>query len=164
MTKPDESGPAGHDTFPAPRPDPRHRPGGARDDAGTVTAFTVVLTAALLACAGLVLDGGLALATKVQAVGDAQEAARAGAQAIDLTAFRRQGTVALQPEAAAAAARAYLATAGATGTVRVVGDQVTVSVERERPVQILGMLGIGPFHITATATAIASRGPIGGPA
>jgi len=53
-------------------------------ESGMVTAFVVVFTLALLVMAGLVLDGGLALSAKVQAIDDAQAAARAGAQAIDI--------------------------------------------------------------------------------
>ena len=53
----------------------RHR----RDD-GTVTAYTVIITLAVLAFAGLVLDAGLAVTTKVNAVSVAQSAARAGAR------------------------------------------------------------------------------------
>jgi len=37
------------------------------DERGQVTAFVVVITMALILCAGLVIDGGLTLAAKVQA-------------------------------------------------------------------------------------------------
>ena len=57
-----------------------------RHDEGTVTAFVVILTTALLACAGLVLDGGLALTARVRAVNLAQEAARAGGSEVLLIA------------------------------------------------------------------------------
>jgi hypothetical protein len=63
---------------------------GARlgDESGMVTAFVVIFTLALVLMAGLVLDGGLALAAKVQAIDDGQAAARAGAQAIDIPTYR----------------------------------------------------------------------------
>jgi len=41
--------------------------------------------------AGLVIDGGLGLAAEVRATDEAQSAARAGAQAIDLAAYRQAG-------------------------------------------------------------------------
>ena len=41
-----------------------------RED-GTVTAFVVVFTAALILFAGLVIDGGLTLAARVQAINEA---------------------------------------------------------------------------------------------
>ena len=76
----------------------RPRLAGAGDDeSGMVTAFVVIFTLALLAMAGLVLDGGLALAAKVQAIDDAQAAARAGAQAIDIPLYRATGQVTLDP-------------------------------------------------------------------
>ena len=62
---------------------PQPRAGGTdwwRADGGRVTAFVVVLMTAILALAGLALDGGLALAATVRAVGQAESAARAGAQ------------------------------------------------------------------------------------
>ena len=49
-------------------------------DRGHVTAFVILLVLAALLVAGLVLDGGLALSAKAQALDTAQEAARAGAQ------------------------------------------------------------------------------------
>lgn len=71
-------------------------------DEGRVTAFVVVLVTAILALAGLTLDGGLALAAKVRANGEAEAAARAGAQAIDLTAYRNTGAMQLIPAQAVA--------------------------------------------------------------
>ncbi len=66
-------------------------------ESGMVTAFVVVFTMALIAMAGLVLDGGLALSAKVQAIDDAQAAARAGAQAIDIPLYRSTGHITLDP-------------------------------------------------------------------
>src|SRR6266496_3713638 len=82
------------------------------DQSGRVTAFVVIMVTAILLFAGLVLDGGLALAAKVRALGEAQEAARAGAQEIDLAAYRADGTLRLAPQQASAAARNYLAATG----------------------------------------------------
>ena len=62
-----------------------------------VTAFVVIFTFALLLLAGLVIDGGLTLAARVQAIDEAQAAARAGAQAIDLPLFRSTGQIVLDP-------------------------------------------------------------------
>lgn len=141
------------------------------DDSGRVTAFFVVLTTAVLLFAGLVLDGGLALAAKVRAIGAAQEAARAGAQAIDLGAYRTDGTLRLDPDRAAALARAYLADSAisrshATGggpdltvSVVVVGDTVTVTVAVSEPTQLLGLVGIPSIKVSGTGSAHPDRGP-----
>ena len=75
-----------------------------------MTAFVVVLTIGIFTLAGLTLDGGLALAAKVRANGQAEAAARAGAQAIDLGAYRASGALHLVPAQPVADAQSYLAT------------------------------------------------------
>jgi Flp pilus assembly protein TadG len=124
-----------------------------RADEGQVTGFVVVLTTGILTLAGLTLDGGLALAATVRAAGQAEAAARAGAQAVDLAAYRDSGTLHLMPAQAAAAARAHLAVEGATGTVTVSGDTVTVTVTASQPTQLLGLVGIGALHVRGQGSA-----------
>ncbi|WP_416968262.1 pilus assembly protein TadG-related protein [Streptomyces sp. 4F14] len=126
------------------------RPAG---DAGQVTPFVVILTAAVVMFAGLLLDGGLALAAKTRALGEAQEAARAGAQALDLTAYRTDGTVRLDPAQARTRARTYLATTNDTGVVTVVGDTVSVTVTVHQATQLLRFIGLDTLTVTATGTA-----------
>ena len=128
-------------------------------ESGMVTAFVVIFTLALLLMAGLVLDGGLALATKVQAIDDAQAAARAGAQAIDIPTYRASGQITLDPAQAAADAERYLAAAGQVGTVSVNGKQVTVTVTITEPTQILSLAGINHLTETGTGTATAEQNP-----
>jgi hypothetical protein len=125
-----------------------------------VTAFVVALTIGILALAGLTLDGGLALAAKVQANGQAQAAARAGAQAIDLTAYRATGTLQLVPAQAVADAQSYLAGVGASGTVTVSGDTVTVTVTATERTQLLGMVGISSLVVHGHASAHPQRGVV----
>ncbi len=127
-------------------------------ESGMVTTFAVIFTLALVLMAGLVLDGGLALAAKVQAIDDAQAAARAGAQAIDIPTYRASGQITLDPAQAAADAERYLAAAGHTGTVSVNGEQVTVTVTITQPTQILGLAGIDHLTETGTGTATAEQG------
>jgi hypothetical protein len=127
-------------------------------ESGMVTAFVVIFTLALLLMAGLVLDGGLALAAKVQAIDDAQAAARAGAQAIDIPTYRATGQITLDPAQATVDAQHYLATAGHAGTVAVNGNQVTVTVTISQPTQILSIAGIGHLTETGSGTAIAEQG------
>ncbi len=127
-------------------------------ESGMVTAFVVIFTLALLLMAGLVLDGGLALAAKVQAIDDAQAAARAGAQAIDIPTYRASGQITLDPAQATADAEHYLAAAGHTGTVSVTGEQVTVTVTITQATQILDLAGIDHLTETGTGTATAEQG------
>lgn len=133
-----------------------------RDQSGRVTAFVIIMVTAILLFAGLVLDGGLALAAKVRAVGEAQEAARAGAQEIDLTAYRATGTLRLLPQQASAAARNYLAAAGHSGSVSVAGNTVNVTVTISQPTELLGLIGIGSITVTGSGQAQPQRG-IDGP-
>ncbi|NKQ59013.1 hypothetical protein HFP15_39845 [Amycolatopsis sp. K13G38] len=129
-----------------------------RADEGRTTAFVVVLTIGILTLAGLTLDGGLALAAKVKANGQAEAAARAGAQAIDLTAYRTNGTLQLVPARAVADAHSYLATVGGAGTVTVSGDTVTVTIASTQPTQLLGMIGISSLTVHGTGSAHPQRG------
>jgi hypothetical protein len=124
-------------------------------DAGTVTAYTLILVAAVLAFAGLVLDAGLAVATKVQAVSVAQSSARAGARELDIAALRGSGVIRLDPARAEAAARDWLNRAGMSGTVTTTAGTVTVTVTTSRRTQLLNLVGVASIPIGATATAAA---------
>ncbi|MYW90487.1 hypothetical protein G3I59_32250 [Amycolatopsis rubida] len=128
------------------------------DEDGRVTAFVVVLVTAIIAFSGLVLDGGLALAGKIRAIGEAQEAARAGAQAIDLSTYRSVGALRLVPRQATILARQYLAAAGDSGTVSVADNTVTVTVTVSQSTQLLGFVGIGSITVTGTGKAQPQRG------
>lgn len=129
-----------------------------RADEGRVTAFVLVLTVGMLAMAGLALDGGLALAAKVRAGGQAEAAARAGAQAVDLAAYRTSGTVQLVPAQAVTYAQAHLAAEGAVGTVTVSGDTVTVTVTAIETTQLLGLVGISSLQVHGHGSAHPQRG------
>ncbi len=129
------------------------------EEDGMVTAFVVIFTLALLAMAGLVLDGGLALAAKVHAIDDAQAAARAGAQAIDIPLYRSTGTITLDPAQAVADAQGFLAAAGEHGSASVAGETVTVNVTITQPTQILSIVGVDQLTVTGTGSATAQQGP-----
>jgi hypothetical protein len=137
---------------------PRERCGD--DESGMVTAFVVVFALALIMMAGLVLDGGLTLAAKVQAIDDAQAAARAGAQAIDLPTYRASGRITLDPTEAVTDAQRYLASTGHTGRVSVNGEEVTVTVSITQPMQILSLAGINHLTVTGTGSATAEQGNV----
>ncbi|WP_322756606.1 pilus assembly protein TadG-related protein [Frankia sp. Cas3] len=122
-------------------------------DAGTVTVFVVVLFAAFVMFGGLILDGGGALADKTSAMGVAQEAARAGAQQLDLAAFRQTGTVQLLHDRAVAAAQSSLTQAGATGSTTVDGTTVTVTVTVVHHTQLLGIVGLDALTVSGTGSA-----------
>ncbi|MGB3763714.1 MAG: hypothetical protein WA966_10860, partial [Ornithinimicrobium sp.] len=65
----------------------------------------------------------------------------------------RSGRSALVTGQAQGAARSYLANAGASGSVSITGDQVTVTVHGTYRPAVLSMVGIGSLDVSATATA-----------
>lgn len=127
----------------------RHRD----NERGSITPFVLIILTALFLMAGLILDGGLALATHTHAAGQAESAARAGAQAIDLTAYRTTGTLRLLPAQAATSTRRYLERVGATGTVNATDTTVTVRITATQPTQLLGLVGITTLTVHTTASA-----------
>jgi hypothetical protein len=124
-------------------------------DRGSVTGYTVIVTIAAIVFAGLVLDAGMAVATKVQAISTAQSAARAAARELDLTHLRATGTIRVHPAQARTSAQDWLARAGWNGTVTTTGNQVTVTVTGAADTQLLGLVGINTIPVGATATATA---------
>ena len=129
-----------------------------RGEDGTVTAFVVIFALALILVAGLVIDGGLTLAARIQAIDEAQAAARAGAQQINLPLFRSDGQIVLDPARATQAAQSYLAATGHSGTVTVTGDQVQVAVRITQPMQILEVAGIHNLTVVGHGAATAEEG------
>lgn len=120
---------------------------------GSVTPFMVLFTVALLAVAGLVIDGGYALGAKREAMNVAEQAARAGADSLDQGALR-DGEVRVLPSQASAAAQTYLSSVGATGTVSVTGGEVTVTVSSRQDTTLLSAVGVSSIPVKATATAL----------
>lgn len=128
---------------------------------GQLSVFVVLLALPLVAMAGLLADGGGVLAAHQQAVANAFEAARAGAQAIDISALRSSEAVILEQGEARAQAIAYLSAVGENGTVSVQGDSVTVMVSLRHSLAVLSVFGLGPVTVTGTATATAVQGIVG---
>lgn len=131
-----------------------------RDERGAATVFILGFAIVLLACAGLVVDGGTAINERMKLADNTEQAARAGAQAIDLTALREDNVVRLDPVAARAAADGYLAGIGysnySADVVRDAAGQYTsvrVVAKDTVPTTMLRLIHIGSFDINATATA-----------
>ncbi len=122
---------------------------------GSLTLMLAVLMLALLALAGLVIDGGRKLSQAENAAAIAQEAARAGAGLVSRPAAYRSGTFQVDQAQAVAAARAYLARAGYRGTVSPDGTRmIRVSVTVTSRTTVLSLIGIDTM--TSTGTAVAS--------
>ncbi len=129
-----------------------------RSEAGQITAFVTVAVLALVLMAGLVVDGGRLIVAKRRANNRAEQAARAGAQAVSVDAIRSSGAQVLDEDQAVAAAQDFLARAGGDGTVSVSGDSVTVTVDVQTSMLILGAAGLADKTVTGTATARNVRG------
>jgi Flp pilus assembly protein TadG len=128
-------------------------------EAGFVSLYVVVITIGLLAMAGLVIDGGNAITAREQAVDAAQQASRAGADALSADSLRgNPSRLSASPAAAQAAANRVLQTVGLTGSVSVDGDNVTVTVVVHKSTTILSAFGLNDISGRATATATALHG------
>ncbi|MFE9454054.1 TadE/TadG family type IV pilus assembly protein [Streptomyces sp. NPDC006739] len=130
------------------------------DDAGGVTVFVAVCVIALIGIIGLAVDGGSKMRATERADYIAGEAARAGGQAIDPADAITGRAIIADPQAASAAAQAYLRSAGATGTVTVSGDgkTLTVTVTGTYDTTFLSVMGIGSLPVTGHGKAILLHG------
>ena len=129
-----------------------------RSERGSVTAFVTVFTVALLGVAGLVVDGSLLLAAQRRAFNEAEAAARAGAQAVEVDALRAGAGVQLDPWEAQRRARDYLSSIDREGTVEVTGDTVRVRLSFRQDLTILGAFGLGARTIEGEGVARAVSG------
>ena len=135
-------------------------------DEGSVSVYLAVWAVAMMAMAGLVIDGGAAIAARARAADLAEQAARAGADALSSSSLRGQGPADLRvdPVAARTAADRVLALGGATGEVTISGLDVSVTAHVPRQAVVLTTVGINDLTGTATATATVLHGTTtGGP-
>lgn len=129
-----------------------------RGDAGNAGIVLVLITPALFGVAGLVVDGGRAINARQLAANQAEQAARAGADQLDLDAVRAGEGLRIDPFAARGAAERYLAASGGSGTVAVDSTTVTVTVTTTTRTAFLAVVGINQFRVTGTATGRPARG------
>src|SRR5690606_11154892 len=114
----------------------------ARGDRGSATAFGIFLIVVVLVLAGAIIEGGNAMSARGHATDVAQQAARAGADQLDLAALRENGLVRIDPAAAELASTAYLRQVGETGSVTANPTAVSVTVTVTRPGILVPVLGI----------------------
>jgi hypothetical protein len=124
-----------------------------RRERGQVTVFVAGASVGLILVAGLSLDGGSILAGRERAFDEAQEAARAGADALSPSALRGSSHPVVNLSEAVTAVNNYMLATGDTAKVTVTGDQVTVVVTTRVQTQILSMAGVNSVAVSGSATA-----------
>ncbi|MEV7038396.1 pilus assembly protein TadG-related protein [Amycolatopsis sp. NPDC051061] len=125
-----------------------------RDERGSASVLILGLSVALLIAVGFAVDGtrkGLAYS---QATAIAEEAARAGAQALQARSLADGTEAVVEPAIAEAEARRYIATAGVAGTVRADDRQVIVDTVVTRTTIFLGSVGIAEFTVHGHGAAV----------
>ena len=126
---------------------------------GTITLWILGLCVLLLPLGGLGLDLGRAFSARRSLGATADAAALAGAGALDIAAYRADGSVRLDPTGAEARARRSVADQLDADAVRAVrvhveADTITVEVEGDVDLTLLRLLrGAEPFTVIASATA-----------
>jgi hypothetical protein len=130
----------------------------SRNEEGQITLFVVISVVGMLILAGLVVDGGFVLAARRRAIDEANGAARAGAQALAVSAYRSTGEVTIDAAAAEQAADAFLEASGHTGLVRVEDDRVSVTLTFDQPTALLHLIGITHVTVRGRGTAQSVRG------
>jgi hypothetical protein len=114
--------------------------------------LVLIFAVAMMIIAGVVVDGAGKSQTVQQALTIAQGAARAGTNAATGTAINGDAFT-LSTVTAVHAAETYIHSANATGTARVAGDQVIVTVNLVYTPKILGDFGFNEMPVQATAAA-----------
>jgi Flp pilus assembly protein TadG len=133
-----------------------------RAERGAAAVFVLGMAIVLLVCAGLAIDGGLAINARMRAADDAEQAARIAADSIDVEQLRADGTLVIDQQLAGSRAATYLGRRGYGGgqyTVRVDAASVDVDVRDSTDTAFLGLVGIRRFDINATARAVPETEP-----
>ncbi len=121
---------------------------GQRRDRDSTMVLSIFLILVVLVLTTTLIEAGNAMAARGHGLDIAQQAARAGADKLDLTTLRSTGQVRIDPATAQAAATAYLTQMGETGTVTATATEVVVTVTVTRP-----SISFGSISVRVTANA-----------
>ena len=131
-----------------------------RDEQGSATVFVIGFAIVLFLCAGLVIDGGLAINKRMRIADDAEQAARIGADSIDVNEFRRTETLVIDQQLARQRISGYMADLGYGSdqfTADIGADRVGLQVRDTSKTYILNLFGIR-FPVRASAEAVPDTG------
>lgn len=127
---------------------------GWRDDRGMASVAAVLMLVVVLAGAGVVYDGGRALAARREAINVAEGAARAGATTVTAEGLRQ--------DPAAAAARDFLTASGVAFSdivsITVTTNSVTVVVRSSTDAVFGNLIGNDEIVVYGTGVARATFG------
>lgn len=129
----------------------------ARRERGSASIFVIGMSVVLLVCAGLVVDGGLAINARMRIADDAEQAARVGADSIDVDTLRDGGAIVIDQDQARRRAAGYLTDRGYGPGEFEVGfdaDSVVVQVHDHTDTTLLKLVNITSFPINAEARAV----------
>ncbi|HEY8092938.1 MAG TPA: pilus assembly protein TadG-related protein [Acidimicrobiales bacterium] len=125
---------------------------------GTANALIIVaMTGVMILAAGLAFDGSRVLAARREAVDLANQAARAGAQAVEVGGVRA-GRVGLDPRTAAEVANQFVAATGHHGSAVAGGTTVVVTVDITVDLPLLSAAGLSSTTVTGRGSARIVRG------
>ncbi|MFI6293128.1 flp pilus-assembly TadE/G-like family protein [Nonomuraea sp. NPDC050790] len=127
-------------------------------DRGSMSVFTVLFSVVVFLLAGLLVDGGAAINAKLRATDIAEQAARAGADRVDVEHLRATGEARLMGESevcerAEEVVTAHDADEVARGECTVSGAEVSVTVTVRWNAFFLGALGFTGSEMEGEATA-----------
>lgn len=137
-----------------------------RSERGSILPLELFLVAAVAMGITVVADVGSVIGVRRELAATADQAAIAGAQAVDLDAYYRHGagvaSVDLDPGSVTAAVSRYLAPAMAAGQVEglriqaitVRSDTVTVTLTGRAPLPFTSSVGLESVPVTASASAV----------
>jgi len=138
-----------------------------RDERGSATIFVIGFALVLFLCAGLVIDGGLAINKRMRVADDAEQVARVGADSIDANVYRHTEVLQIDESLARRRMGDYMASLGYTPgqwEPEIHNDRVSVTVHDTSKSYILGLFIPTPFRVQASAEAVPDTGTgVGGP-
>jgi Flp pilus assembly protein TadG len=125
-----------------------------REERGSVAIAGILLAMVMVMLIGTAVDIGRAFIVRRDLTAMADDAALAGSQQLDVNAWR-QGTLALDPQAAQQTAEAQLAAdPGVSGSATAEPSEITVQAKEQFPTIVLRLVGMNELTVSATATAV----------